>query len=51
MARDLGRFVNGANRSVEELEVELLSRDEVGEACRSVKEFGDEAHRAVEGRE
>jgi hypothetical protein len=36
MARDLGRFVNGANGSVEEFKEEILS-EEVKEAHRTIK--------------
>ena len=38
MARDIGRFVNGANRTVEEFKEELLSEEEVEEARRTVEE-------------
>jgi Sec-independent protein translocase protein TatA len=41
MARDLGRFVNGANRTVEEFKEEILS-EEVKEARRTVKGFKEE---------
>ncbi len=47
MARDLGRFVSGAQRSVEDLKSELYS-DEVKEARHTVEEFRDEARRPVE---
>ena len=47
MARDLGRFVSGAQRSVEDLKSELYS-DEVKEARHTVEEFRDEARRSVE---
>lgn len=49
MARDLGRFVNGANRTVEEFKNELVP-EEVEEAGRSVKRAGEEARRAFKGR-
>ena len=42
MARDLGRFVNGANRTVEEFNEEILSEEEVREARRTVKGFKEE---------
>jgi Sec-independent protein translocase protein TatA len=42
MARDLGRFVNGANRTVEQLKEEILSEEEVKEACRTAKAFKEE---------
>ncbi len=41
MARDLGRFVNGASRTVEEFKSELAS-EEIEEARRSVEEFKSE---------
>ena len=41
MARDLGRFVSGANRTVEEFKSELAS-EEIEEARRSVEEFKSE---------
>jgi len=41
MARDLGRFVNGASRTVEEFKSELAS-EETEEARRSVEEFKSE---------
>ena len=50
MAREMGRFVDGANRTVEELKSEIVP-EEVKEARRSVEKVGDEARRAVEGRE
>ena len=50
MAREMGRFVDGANRTVEELKSEIVP-EEIGEARRSVEEVGDEARRAVGGRE
>ena len=50
MAREMGRFVDGANRTVEELKSEIVPQ-EVEEARRSVEKVGDAARRAVEGRE
>ena len=50
MAREMGRFVDGANRTVEELKSEIVP-EEIEEARRSVEKVGDEARRAVEGRE
>jgi Sec-independent protein translocase protein TatA len=41
MARDLGRFVNGANRTVEEFKDELLT-EEVKEVRNSVKDLKSE---------
>ena len=42
MARDLGRFVNGATRTVEEFKEEILSEEEVKEARRTVEGFKEE---------
>ena len=41
MAQDLGRFVNGANRTVEEFKSELLT-EEVKEAHHTVEEIKGE---------
>ncbi len=46
MARDFGRFVSGAQSTVEEFKNELLS-EEVREARRTVKEFGSELSTTV----
>ncbi len=48
VARDVGRFVNGANRSVEELKSELLPEEEVKEVRRTVQEFKDEARHTAQ---
>ena len=48
VARDVGRFVNGANRSVEELKREVLPEEEVKEVRRTVQEFKNEARHTVE---
>ena len=37
MARDIGRFVNGANRTVEEFKEEIRSEEEIKEARRTVE--------------
>jgi len=42
MARDLCRFVNGANRTVEEFKEEILSEEEVKEARRTIEGFKEE---------
>jgi Sec-independent protein translocase protein TatA len=42
MARDLGRFVNGANRTVEGFKEQILSEEEVKEAQRTVEGFKEE---------
>ena len=42
MARDLGRFVNGTNRTVEEFKEELLSEEEVKEARHPVEGLKEE---------
>lgn len=47
MARDLGRFVNGANRTVEEFKGELLS-EEVEGAYRTVEEKDEVQHSGEE---
>src|SRR5215208_5252285 len=47
MARDFGRFVSGAQRSVDDLKSEFYS-EEVKEARHTVEEFKDEARRSVE---
>ncbi len=47
MARDFGRFVSGAQNTVEEFKNELLS-EEVREARRTVKEFGSELSTSAE---
>ncbi len=46
MARDFGRFVSGAQNTVEEFKSELRS-EEVREARRTVKEFGSELSTSV----
>ena len=46
MAQDLGRFVNGANRTVEEFKDELLS-EEVKEVRDSVKDLKSEVAKEV----
>ena len=43
MARDLGRFVNGANRTVEEFKEEIISED-IKEARRTVEGLKEELH-------
>jgi hypothetical protein len=59
IARDFGRFVSGAQNTVEEFKGELLSQEEVKEARRtlggvkseittSVEEFKDEARHSIE---
>ena len=48
MARDLGRFVSGAQNTVDDFKSELLDSDEVKEVRRSVEELKDEAHHSVE---
>ena len=48
MARDLGRFVTGAQRSVDDLKSEFYSED-VKEVRHTVEEFRDETRRSVEG--
>ena len=48
MARDLGRFVSGAQNTVEDFKSELLDSEEVKEARRSVEELKDEARHSVE---
>jgi sec-independent protein translocase protein TatB len=61
MARDLGRFVNGAQNTVDDFKSEILDSEEVKEARRSVgevkseitasvAEFKDETHHSVEKR-
>ena len=47
MARDLGRFVSGAQRSVDDLKSEFYS-EEVKEVRHTVEEFRDETRRSVE---
>src|SRR5829696_10555382 len=48
MARDLGRFVSGAQNTVDDFKSELLDSEEVKEVRRSVEELKDETHRSVE---
>jgi len=48
MARDLGRFVSGAQNTVDDFKSELLDSEEVKEVRRSVEELKDEAHHSVE---
>src|ERR671921_2388113 len=48
MARDLGRFVSGAQNTVEDFKSELLDSEEVKEVRRSVEELKDETHHSVE---
>jgi Sec-independent protein translocase protein TatA len=50
MARDLGRFVSGANRTVEEFKEEILSEEEVKEARRTVEGFKEELRPPDENR-
>jgi Sec-independent protein translocase protein TatA len=48
MARDLGRFVSGAQNTVDDFKSELLDSEEVKEVRRSVEELKDETHHSVE---
>ncbi len=48
MARDFGRFVSGAQNTVEEFKGELLSQEEIKEAHHTAKEFKDEARHSLE---
>jgi Sec-independent protein translocase protein TatA len=48
MARDLGRFVSGAQRTVEEFKDELVP-EEIEEARHSVKEAKDEVQQSLQG--
>jgi len=48
MARDLGRFVSGAQNTVDDFKSELLDSEEVKEVRRSVEELKDETHHPVE---
>src|SRR5215217_4988249 len=48
MARDLGRFVSGAQNTVDDFKSELLDSEEVKEVRRSVEELRDDAHHSVE---
>ena len=50
MARDLGRFVNGANRTVEEFKEEILSEEEAKEARHTVEGFKEELRSSGETR-
>lgn len=50
MARDLGRFVNGANRTVEEFKSEVMS-EEVEEARRTFEESKTELLASAGGEE
>jgi len=50
MARDLGRFFNGANRTIEEFKEEILSEEEVKEARRTVEGFKEELRSSGETR-
>jgi Sec-independent protein translocase protein TatA len=48
MARDFGRFVSGAQNTVEEFKSELVDSEEIKEARRTVVELKDEARHSVE---
>ena len=48
MARDLGRFVSGAQNTVEDFKSEILGSEEVKEARRSVGEVKSEITTSVE---
>ena len=50
MARDLGRFVNGANRTVEVFKEEIFSEEGVKEARRTVEGFKEELRPPDENR-